>query len=604
MLDRVTRLPPAAMSIEGSSKGAASATVLVVAVLLLSFSLKLHGLGHLALRGYDESFHAVVAQNLIAHPFLPTLYDRPFLPVDSHDWRNTRIWLHKGIVPLWQMAASMALLGHSTFALRLPSAVLGTAAAGLTYLIGLRLMGRWAAAIAAILQAFNPATWMLTQGLSFSDHIDIALLFWTELAIYLMFLATDERPLARRALLALAAGVAQGLAFNCKSYPALIALGIAAVAWLAPKLKLAGNADPRLRGRDLLWMIAGSVLAGAPWLIYCAIRFGPEFRYEQLNVLRHLTQDVEGWAGPWDRVIFDYLLRAFGLLYPTLLAAIPLLVWRAWRPLNRAGADGQPDGSRDGRLVLLLAWFFGAVVPMVLATSKTPSATLLAWPAGLLLLGALFEHAARGDFSAIVLWLVCGVLACVASGPVPTVGLGYSPLGKLGVMRENIWVVREACTGLLAAMAAAAVARSVRRLPVRPLLAVAGITTFAVFVHMAGVCWRVTLLGSDQPAMVDIGHFVEAHMPANTAVIVQERQKLEHMTAMFYCDRSAYALDPGRYREFVRVILAKGGLPVLLSRDRLPLRVLMVGSNDWKLYACDIGEFPPKIPARRRASSQ
>jgi hypothetical protein len=187
---------------------------------------------------------------------------------------------------------------------------------------------------------------------------------------------------------------------------------------------------------------------------------------------------------------------------------------------------------------------------------------------------------------------------------VPTVGLGYSPLGNLGVLRENIWVVREAGTGLLAAIAAAVVGPSVRRLPVRPLLAFAGITTLAVFLHMAGVCWRVTLLGSDQPAMVEIGRFVDAHLPANTAVLVEERQKLEHMTAMFYCERSAYALDPSRYREFVQVILANGGLPVLLSRDRLPLRVLMVGGNDWKLYACDIGEFPPKLPARRRPPSQ
>jgi len=599
MLDRVTRLPPAATSIgpsptSPSSPGVTGATVLVIAVLLLSFSLKLHRLGHLALHGYDESFHAVVAQNLIAHPLLPTLYDRPFLPVDSHDWRNTHVWLHKGIVPLWQMAASMALLGHSTFALRLPSALLGTAAAWLTYLIGQRLVGRWAAATAAILQAFNAETWLLTQGLSFSDHIDIALLFWAELALYLMFRATDDRPADRPALLALAAGAAQGLAFDCKSYPALIALGVATAAWLAPKLRLATDRDPRLRGRDLLWMIAGTVLFAAPWLIYCAIRFGPEFRYEQLHVLRHLTQDVEGWGAPWDRVVFDYMLRAFGLLYPTLLAAIPLLAWRAWRA-KEPGAR-----SRDGRLVLLLAWFLGAVVPMLLATSKTPSATLLAWPAGLLLLGALFERAARGDFPALVLWLVCGVLACAAPGVVPTrlgmSGFGYSPLGTLGILRENIWVARQAGTGLGTAMIAALVARQVRgRRLGRLMTAAAAATTLIVFVRVAGVCWHVTLLGSDEPAMVEIGGFVQAHLPANTALLVSERQKLEHMTAMFYCRRSAYALDPDRYREFVRVIIASGGLPVVLSRDPLPMRVLMISASDgWTLYACDVGEFPPR----------
>jgi hypothetical protein len=112
---------------------------------------------------------------------------------------------------------------------------------------------------------------------------------------------------------------------------------------------------------------------------------------------------------------------------------------------------------------------------------------------------------------------------------------------------------------------------------------------------VAGVCWHVTLLGSDEPAMVEIGGFVQAHLPANTALLVSERQKLEHMTAMFYCRRSAYALDPDRYREFVRVIIASGGLPVVLSRDPLPMRVLMISASDgWTLYACDVGEFPPR----------
>jgi hypothetical protein len=64
---------------------------------------------------------------------------------------------------------------------------------------------------------------------------------------------------------------------------------------------------------------------------------------------------------------------------------------------------------------------------------------------------------------------------------------------------------------------------------------------------------------------------------------------------MFYCRRSAYALDPDRYREFVRVIIASGGLPVVLSRDPLPMRVLMISASDgWTLYACDVGEFPPR----------
>src|SRR5215203_5501659 len=104
-------------------------------VLFVSFALKLNNLGHLSIKGLDESFHAVVARNLLKHPLTPTLIDRPVLEYDYTDWLTNHVWLHKPIMPLWQIALSFALLGVNTFALRLPSAILATAATGLTYAI-------------------------------------------------------------------------------------------------------------------------------------------------------------------------------------------------------------------------------------------------------------------------------------------------------------------------------------------------------------------------------------------------------------------------------------------------------------------------------------
>src|SRR5436309_183463 len=77
--------------------------ILLTLILLGSFLLKLHHLDHQALKGLDESFHAVVAKNLLKHPLTPTFIDRPFLPSRLGDWQVEHIWLHKPIWPLWQI---------------------------------------------------------------------------------------------------------------------------------------------------------------------------------------------------------------------------------------------------------------------------------------------------------------------------------------------------------------------------------------------------------------------------------------------------------------------------------------------------------------------
>ena len=122
---------------------------LLAIILWSTFVVKLHNLDHTALRRWDEVYHAVVAKNVLKHPLKPTLVDVPYLPYDMKKWGENHVWLHKPILPFWQIALSFALLGVNTFALRLPSAILGTGAACLTYLIGKDLFDRRTALIGA-----------------------------------------------------------------------------------------------------------------------------------------------------------------------------------------------------------------------------------------------------------------------------------------------------------------------------------------------------------------------------------------------------------------------------------------------------------------------
>src|SRR6478609_6331946 len=75
----------------------------LAAILLGSFLVKIHNLEHSALSRWDEIYHAVVAQNVFKHPLTPTLVDRPYLPFDYQKWGENHVWLHKPIVPFWQV---------------------------------------------------------------------------------------------------------------------------------------------------------------------------------------------------------------------------------------------------------------------------------------------------------------------------------------------------------------------------------------------------------------------------------------------------------------------------------------------------------------------
>jgi 4-amino-4-deoxy-L-arabinose transferase len=526
---------------------------LLAIVLIGSFLVKLHHLGHLAVKGLDESFHAIVAQNLLEHPFTPTLIDRPYLPYDYRNWQENHVWLHKGVVPLWQIALSYLLFGVNTLALRLPSALLATGGALLTYLIGRELLDRRAALIGAALQAFSPALTNLVHGYIFSDHVDIALVFWVELGIWFTVRAMRTGRLSD----AILAGAAQGLAFLTKMYPALIVSVVAAAGWLLPALWPGAREQTRFAARHLAALLLATGAVVAPWLIACAIRFPREFVHEHLSALHHLHRDVESWAAPWDRLIFGYSLAAYFVFYPTVLTAIILVAIRAWT-------------QRSLRIGILYVWGSGVLIPFTLAASKTPSATAIGWGAFFLLIGEMIRRAIAGDALMIGGWLTATTLAVFARGRMNTSGMGGAP-GE--VFRQNIWVLWH----LLAAVAGAILVRLI--VPGRPrILRVLYIGAAAGSAWLLGLwittAWKVTNQNINEPAFVETGEFVRTRLPAEAVLLLEEKQKLERNALMFRARRTTYALDDSTWRDDARTIVANGGVPVIVSHRDWPLKAI------------------------------
>ena len=135
--------------------------------------------------------------------------------------------------------------------------------------------------------------------------------------------------------------------------------------------------------------------------------------------------------------------------------------------------------ERDVRLWIVLIWLLGVLTPFTLATSKTPSATLLAWPAGFLVLGAMISRALptrrgkrsatpdafsapdasrdksiRGGAALAAAWVIAILLSVFFTGSIQTKGMGYS---SPSAWREHFWAVWQIALALAVAAGAAAV---------------------------------------------------------------------------------------------------------------------------------------------------
>ena len=396
--------------------------------LAASLLMKLRNLDHRLLTYWDESFHALVARNLLRHPLRFTLIDQPYLAYDYRDWTSNHIWLHKPPVALWLIAGSYAVLGVHAFALRVPSLLLSTGAVALTYLIGAELFGRRAGLIAAFWHAFNPFTFSLVHGYAFSDHIDIALLFWLELSCY--FLVRAARTGEGR--FAVGSGIAQALAYLSKSYLGCLPFGIVLALWLSRRLGVFSERDLRINLRHVLLQALATVLLVAPWVAYCLSAYPREFLHEHGAVLRHLTTEVENWGGTWDRPVFDYLVGILQVIYSGALAATIVLLVRQVLPRAR----------RTWPELFLLFWILGAVVPLSLADSKTPSALVIAMPAMILAFARLIDEGLSRPSSAR-LWLATAVVLLVFPGGASTVSGQRALEGADGwapFLAANAWI--------------------------------------------------------------------------------------------------------------------------------------------------------------------
>jgi len=344
-----------------------------VAVLLLvfcGFALRFFTSSDLYLHSWDERYHALVAKNMIHHPLVPTLYDKPVLPYDHTAWSSGHVWLHKQPMPLWLMAGSMGLFGVNEIALRLPSMLMTSIGIWLTFILGSYFFNRKTGYLAALFYAINGLILELTGGWLPTDHIDIAFLFFVELSVTFIVLYIQKR----RTVFTVLSGVSLGCAILSKWLPALIVLPV-----FLFMVADSGKIPVKTVIIQFSLLVFVTFLIFMPWQIYIFRAFPVEAAWESSFNLRHITESLEGHDEP-----FYYYLGKIMVNYGELIY-LPL-AWFLWTWIKR------PEDLKRWALVF---WFFIPLIFFSAIRTKMQAYILFTSPV-LFIIAAEFWHQLEG----------------------------------------------------------------------------------------------------------------------------------------------------------------------------------------------------------------
>jgi 4-amino-4-deoxy-L-arabinose transferase-like glycosyltransferase len=279
--------------------------------------------------------------------------------------------------PLWFWTAglSIATFGLNEFALRLPSALFGLAAAYATYRAGSRMYGDAVGLIAAL--AAGTSLEMIV--LSRLAMMETALIFFMTVAFFWSYFAVRDGD--RRALWIAVIAAALGTLTKGPIAAALPVLVILAWLWWT-------RGWDRLRGMPLAGAAAVYLLVAGSWFAAATLRYGTGFLHDYFglsNVGRFL-HPFENQPGPWWYYVPVLIVGFFPFV-----AFLPQALRSAWRSLED-----------DERFLLVCA-----ALPFVffsIAQTKLPNYIAIFFPALGILVGRVIAAAARGNDTKTLRW--------------------------------------------------------------------------------------------------------------------------------------------------------------------------------------------------------
>ena len=262
----------------------------VILLIIGCFALGLYvcSLDHF-LHFWDESFHALVAKNMLKNPLKPMLRLDAVLPVNYKEWTQSTLWLHKQPLFMWQMAVSMKLFGVNEVAARLPSATMVALLIFPIYRLGKITVNEKVGYYAAFLFSLSYFIHELATGFWPTDHNDIAFLFYVTCSIW-AFIEYDKSKNRKWILLI---GIFVGCALLVKWLMGLLIYGGWGISILLDKNK-------RIVIKNYLDIVLSLIITAIvvlPWQIYTWIKYPVESWYEYHYAKTHFTEGLDGHTG-------------------------------------------------------------------------------------------------------------------------------------------------------------------------------------------------------------------------------------------------------------------------------------------------------------------
>ena len=318
---------------------------------------------HLGLAPWDERYHALVAKNALADPFVPKLVAEPLSEPAPEDWRHAHVWLHKPPLMTWLIAVSYALFGVNELALRVPSVLLSSALVLLVFAIARRFASERAALLAAALAAWQARSLLLVAGVRATDHIDVGMTFAVALGALAALRAAESLGEARFWPRVALAGAATAGAYYVKETPALV---VPALLFFALSAR---GATWRVRVAATGLALGVALALVLPWQLYTAHAYPEIAAFARARGRRYFMNVVDSQGGPWYYHLAN-LPVDFGWLAPV------ALFWLALESL-RTRPELRP----------IAAWVALVYGAFSLAATKMQSYVLVAAPAVFVALG-------------------------------------------------------------------------------------------------------------------------------------------------------------------------------------------------------------------------
>ncbi len=362
----------------------------VVLIILAGLILRVFVSSDLYLHSWDERYHALVAKNMLKHPFIPVLYENPILSFDYKSWVSNNIWLHKPPLTLWSISLSLKLFGISEFAVRIPSIVFSTLNILVVYLLANELTNKRTAFIAAFFFSIHGLIIELTAGRVATDHVDILFMFLISLSVYFAVLFFRSKKYG----LNIMSAIVLGLAVLTKWYAAYVVFPI----WILFAIDNSRKLNVRLLP-DIAVFLVISALVYSPWLLYINTMFPLEAAWEGKQALLHFTTVIEERTGP-----FLFHFDKMRILYGE--GIYVALVWFLFKSVK---------AERKYRYLALLAWVFIPYLVYTIAKTKMQAYTLFAAPAMLMILAFFIDFLLKHRKTAKHKWAI-GLLILVLFG--------------------------------------------------------------------------------------------------------------------------------------------------------------------------------------------